>query len=127
MLQRGAHYFLARPLLLLLLGVDLIFIGIHVWLWSRGDLPWEFNLGRQASYPEIFQYLKWLTATLLCVVAFVHRRDALYLAWAALFLYLLLDDSLESMRPSAPSLHKTFRSQRDMAFAARISWRSRCR
>jgi hypothetical protein len=95
MVQRVAHYLLARPLLLLLLGTDIIFITIHVWLWARGDLPWEFNLGRQASYPEIFQYLKWLTATLLCVFAFVHRRDALYLAWAALFLYLLLDDSLE--------------------------------
>jgi hypothetical protein len=95
MVQRVAHYLLARPLLLLLLGTDIIFITVHVWLWARGDLPWEFNLGRQASYPEIFQYLKWLTATLLCAVAFVHRRDALYLAWAALFLYLLLDDSLE--------------------------------
>jgi hypothetical protein len=54
-------------------------------------VPWEFHLGRQASYPEQFQYLKWLASTLLCAFAFAR----LYLAWAALFLYLLLDDSLE--------------------------------
>lgn len=95
MLQRVAGYFLARPLLLLLLSLDFIFVAIHVWLWSRGALPWEFHLGRQASHPEQFQYLKWLASTLLCAWAFVRRRDALYLAWAALFLYLLLDDALE--------------------------------
>jgi hypothetical protein len=95
MLQRVAGYFLARPLLLILLVVDFILIAIHVWLWSRGNLPLEFHLGRQVSYAERFQYLKWLASTLLCAFAFAHRRDALYLAWAALFLYLLLDDSLE--------------------------------
>ena len=82
MLQRVARYFFARPLLLLLLGADFTFIAIHVWLWASGDLPWEFNLGRHTSYPEAFQYMKWLASTLLCTVAFVHRRDALYLAWA---------------------------------------------
>src|SRR5688572_8006440 len=95
MLQRVARYFLAQPLLLLLLTADLVFIFVHVWLSSKGDVPWDLHLGRTGSYAEKFQYLKWLAATLLCAFAFVRWRDALYLAWAALFFYLLLDDSLE--------------------------------
>ena len=95
MVQRVADYFRARPLLLILLSVDFLFIAIHVWLWSRGNVPWEFHLGRQAGYPEQFQYLKWLASTVLCAFAFTRGREPLYLAWAALFFYLLLDDSLE--------------------------------
>ncbi len=93
--QRVACYFRARPLLLFLLAADLVFVAIHVWFWSRGNLPWDFNLGRAGSYAEKFQYLKWFASSLLCAWAFARQRDALYLAWAALFLYLLLDDSLE--------------------------------
>jgi hypothetical protein len=95
MLQRVARYFLARPLLVLLLAADLVFIAAHVWLSSRGALSSDYNLARADSFPEYYQYAKWLACTALCTWAFARRRDALYLAWAALFLYLLLDDALE--------------------------------
>jgi len=95
MLRGISRYFLARPLLLLLLTADLAFIIAHISLWSRGALTSDFDLARAGSFPEQFQYAKWFACTVLCAWAFARQRDALYLAWAALFLYLLLDDSLE--------------------------------
>jgi hypothetical protein len=55
MLQRVARYFSARPLLLVLLTADFVFIAIHVWLWSQGDVPWDLSLSRPGSTPEKLQ------------------------------------------------------------------------
>jgi hypothetical protein len=94
MLPGGARYFFTRPLLLLLLAVDLAFIVVHVWFWFRGGVPDKWNLGLDGSFPEKFQYAKWIVCTALCAWAFARAHEALDLAWAALFFYFLLDDSL---------------------------------
>jgi hypothetical protein len=100
MLPGGVRHFFTQPLLLLLLTIDLGFIIAHVWFWSRGRLPGNWNLGLDGSFPEKFQYAKWFTCTAFCAWAFARRREALYLAWAALVLYFLLDDS--------ESIHESF-------------------
>ena len=93
MLPGGARRFFTQPLLLLLLAVDLAFLVAHVWFWSRGRVPDDWNLGLDRSLPEQFQYAKWIVCTGLCAWAFARGREPLYLAWAALFCYFLLDDS----------------------------------
>jgi len=122
MLQRVARYFSARPLLLLLLNADFVFIAVHVWLWTKGNVPWD---QRDGSNPEKLQYVKWLTSTLFCAWAFARQRDALYLAWAALFFYLLLDDSLELHETISDVLAQSLQVAARYGLRGRISWRSR--
>jgi hypothetical protein len=98
----------SRIVLILLLAGDAAFIALHILLWSRGQLtPW-LNVEADGSLPECFQYLKWLTSALACLVCFIRRREGLYLGWAALFTYFLFDD--------ADSLHERFGSDLTIAF-----------
>jgi hypothetical protein len=54
---RSGERLTARPLLPLLLFIDVTLIAVHVWLWSRGQLSGEFNIELDASIPEWFNYL----------------------------------------------------------------------
>ncbi len=82
-------------LCLVLLALDLGFIvlhGTHV----RYDVPGSglWLLSRDQGFPELFQYLK-EGAVIWLLVDLVRRHGgALYAAWAAVFAYLLIDDSL---------------------------------
>jgi hypothetical protein len=76
--------------LALLLAVDLALIVAHL-LWGYDD--WFWDIEADTGYPETFQYLKWAAATLLLLILAWKRRATIYTVWAALFLYLLLDDS----------------------------------
>jgi hypothetical protein len=87
---------MALGLLALLLLVDLTFIVCHISLPHR-QVWW--SLEADNSYPEKWQYLKWLAACLLLLALALRRRAAIYLGWAAIFLYFLIDD--------ATSLHET--------------------
>lgn len=53
-----------------------------------------FSISTDGSYSEVYQYIKelWITALLILLSRF--RKNPLFLSWAFLFLYLLLDDSL---------------------------------
>jgi hypothetical protein len=82
----------SRPLLALLLAIDFIFVVIHVWLWSQGKPLGQFDVELDRSIPEHFQYLKWLICGLSCAYAGGRRRELLYFAWMALFVYFLVDD-----------------------------------
>ena len=82
-----------RPLLSLLLLIDITFIAVHLWLWSRGQLSTQLNIESDGSIPELFNYLKWAASAVACAYAFSRRREPLYLAWAMLFSYFLLDDA----------------------------------
>ncbi len=84
---------LARPGLLLLLGIDGLFVALHLWLWAHGKLAPQFNVEVDGSVPEMFNYLKWSLCFLSCAFAFFKRRELLNLLWALLFFYFLLDDS----------------------------------
>lgn len=84
---------------LLLLG-DSLFILIHVVLGLTGLLPTAFllNVEQDGGIPEIFNYLKWTACILGCLWLFQQMRERLYLFWALVFLYLLLDDSFSITR-----------------------------
>ena len=100
--MRATRIVLASPLLAVLLLTDGILISLHNWLWHTGQLVTvpQFNIEMQGGVAEYFNYLKWLTCSLACLWLFARRREPVYLAWGALFLYLLVDDA-ESIRDSA--------------------------
>lgn len=83
-------------LLIVLLAVDGVFLVVHA-LHVRYGVPgsgrWLISLDR--GNPELFQYLKEGAVVALLLAAYRHVRSAVQLAWAAAFVYLLLDDSLE--------------------------------
>jgi 4-amino-4-deoxy-L-arabinose transferase-like glycosyltransferase len=85
----------ATRLLLFLVCGDLAFGVLHV-VNNRTDL---LNIPRldimlDQSYPEMFQYLKYAWCCILLTVASFRYTAWRFMAWAALFLYFLLDDSL---------------------------------
>lgn len=84
------------PLLLaILLGVDLLFILFYA-ACSFGALPNSnmFSLGFDGGYPEIYQYIKLAWSALLLIRSFIVTVQFGFLVWAALFAYMLFDDSL---------------------------------
>lgn len=84
------------PLLLaILLVVDLLFILVYA-ACSFGALPNSnmFSLGFDGGYPEIYQYIKLAWSALLLMRSFLVTLQFGFLVWAALFVYMLLDDSL---------------------------------
>jgi len=81
---------LAICLLLLLLATDLVLVSLHI-LWFEDDWGWDIEADQ--GYGETFQYLKWSAAVLLLLILAWRRRAAIYAVWAAVFLYLLIDDS----------------------------------
>lgn len=85
----------ATKLLVLMLIGDITFILLHFAARSSGlDLPSGFYLHRDGGYPEIWQYLKFTGIVFLLASITMRRRSPLYLHWALLFSYLLLDDAL---------------------------------
>ncbi len=87
-------------LALLLVG-DLVYIAIHL-VWTETTLLHSplAALDVDRGYAEFFQYLKLLWTGLLLTCLCLRTRRWGYLAWALLFLYLLVDDSF--------SLHENF-------------------
>jgi hypothetical protein len=86
---------LARPLLAILLFSDAVLISLHIWAWSAGllDKVPQLNIERLGSASEDFNYVKWLFCCLGCLWLFSRKRESLYLLWAALFFYFLIDDA----------------------------------
>jgi hypothetical protein len=81
---------------MLLLCADFLFIAFH----SLAVLTPSFNnplmsLEQDHGYPEVYQYIKWLWIILLLIFASVKRRSMYFSAWVFVYIYLLLDDSLE--------------------------------
>jgi hypothetical protein len=93
MLRAVGRHLASRPLLALLIAIDIVFIAIHAWFASRGALPPALNVETDGGIPEYFQYLKWTICTAACAYAAAQSREPLYLGWMALFLYFLIDDS----------------------------------
>lgn len=82
-------------LLFAILVIDFLFMGLHT-LKSLGYLhnP-EFSVTKNFGYAESFQYLKAaFIAGCFLLLASRHKRPLFY-CWAAVFTYILLDDSLE--------------------------------
>ena len=77
-----------------LVCVDLIFAVISAVRDAQG-LDWDrWHISFENGYGERWQYLKWAAISVLCFLLTIRRQSWLYFAWSAIFLYLLLDDSL---------------------------------
>jgi len=82
-------------LLLLLMGVDLIFILVHA---MHAWTPWmggaHFSLESESGMAAQYQYIKqvWLAACL--ALALIQTRNTAFFGWALIFAFLLLDDLL---------------------------------
>lgn len=88
-----------NPKLGLLVGliiIDLIIIALNFYnSWIPDDQWIElFALGLDDSLGEYIQYFKWAVISVLFVFITIRHSSLSFLAWALLFLYLLLDDSL---------------------------------
>ena len=105
-------------LLLLLLLTDLIFILVH--FLYRIDAVYDiniisnnplFSIEKDWGYPELFQYIKeyWIII-LLVILSFVNKH-IIYFSWTLLFIYLLLDDSLQFHENIGDYLVNTFNIQ----------------
>ncbi|MGI9595868.1 MAG: hypothetical protein ACR2QK_06895 [Acidimicrobiales bacterium] len=83
-------------LLVVLMAVDACFIVLHS-THVRYDVPGSglWLISRDRGYPELFQYGKEATIVALLVALAARFRAPLYPAWAAVFTYLLIDDSAE--------------------------------
>jgi hypothetical protein len=82
-----------RTLLTILLLVDIILVAVHIWLWAQGQRYFAFNIEVDRSIPEAFNYLKWTVSAIACVYVYKHSSGFLYMIWALLFFYFLLDDA----------------------------------
>ena len=89
--ERSASLFLA-----LLICGDLAFVVLH---FINGLTPIIVmplrELGRDGGYPELYQYLKFLWIIILLIFVSLRNASLLYVAWAAVFAYFLLDDSFQ--------------------------------
>ena len=86
----------ATALLLLLISADLAFIVLHV---VNQALPEHLQnpllrIDKDQTYPELYQYVKYLWIVLLLMYLAVKQRAVQYWAWILLFAYFLSDDSL---------------------------------
>lgn len=67
-----------------------------------------YSITLNGGYSEIFQYIKeFLIVILLLMLAF-DRKQPIYLAWSLLFLYILIDDSMQLHENISAYLAQTF-------------------
>lgn len=85
-----------QQLLVLLLIADLSFVVLHILYiyfgWFSTSL---YSLSRDRGYAEFFQYTKELWIIYLLIVLAIRHRKWLLSIFSALFVYFLIDDSLE--------------------------------
>jgi hypothetical protein len=104
------HFSLKRTnrILALLLTLDVLFIIAHIafifLIYIRVQFDWSisdsFMIERDGSYPEIYQYVKYLIVIIILIYLILKKQGIGYVAWLILFVLLLLDDSLQ--------FHETF-------------------
>lgn len=83
-------------LLCLFFATDLVFIGIHlIHIYTSFAPSYLFSIEEERSYADIYQYIKeyWIVIGLGFVL--LSRYSALYLGWFLLFVYVLLDDTVQ--------------------------------
>lgn len=80
----------------LFLAADMGFMILHlVYSYSGLTGNYNFSLGSDRGYSEVFQYIKEYWIALLLGSLAVRKRSFLYLSWSLLFFYLMLDDFIE--------------------------------
>lgn len=89
-------------LLLALISVDLLFVAVHavhtIYASMYTDripvMHWQWNIVYDRSYLELFGYSKTLLIISLLLALHVKNERLVYLVFAVLFTFVLLDDSL---------------------------------
>lgn len=82
------------PLTGLFIAVDLVFVCLHLaleWGYLHGL---KFSLVEEWSYSEWFQYFKFFWIAVMFGLLYAQQKKLVYFTGAAIFTYLLLDDSL---------------------------------
>ena len=86
----------ASLILKLLLCRDFIFITLHI---INRRTPFlnndNFSINFDRGYPEIYQYIKFLSIIILLVYVSKVTRSFGYVVWILLFTYFLCDDALQ--------------------------------
>ena len=83
----------ASKFLFILVCGDVFYFLLHIAA-LHGLLGRPFNLEKDWSLAESYQYLKFLWCFILLVCIAQRRRSLLYLSWLPLFAFLLADDGL---------------------------------
>lgn len=83
-------------LLIMLICMDITFIILHYInaLTSLLNNP-HFNISYDDGYPETFQYIKYVAVISLLILIMMKQRSLLYFPFVLLFIYFLLDDSIQ--------------------------------
>ncbi|HWM30026.1 MAG TPA: hypothetical protein VNQ14_16305 [Woeseiaceae bacterium] len=82
-------------LLLLLLAADLAFVLLHV-NYKLSTNPFAyFDIEQDGGYAELYGYIKYLWAIILCACIRSRTGSNGYIAWALVFTYFLFDDALQ--------------------------------
>ena len=84
-----------QKLVLLFLSMDVVFILLHIAFKSNFINVPLISIERDRGYPEVYQYMKEIWACMLLMILATRRPRLLYISWAVLFFYLLLDDSMQ--------------------------------
>ncbi|MCB1685063.1 MAG: hypothetical protein R3E82_06305 [Pseudomonadales bacterium] len=83
-------------LLFLLLSVDAAFIGIHILhVWSPWLTSQAFSIETDRGIAEIYQYIKLFWLSLCLILIYLQTRLRVFIGWAVLFAFLLLDDAMQ--------------------------------
>jgi len=85
----------SNKLLILLLLTDLVFILLHVLYNMHLTKDEWFSIKKDRGYAEVYQYIKEYWIVLLLFMMGIKRTHIIYFAWSTLYMYLLLDDSLQ--------------------------------
>lgn len=80
-------------LLLLLLAADVSFILVDISF--SEDHRSIYSMSKDLGYAEVFQYIKETWIAILLVLLLLARKQLVFLFWAILYGYFLLDDSLQ--------------------------------
>lgn len=101
----------SNKLLILLLSADFIFIVVHILYMNEFMSNSLYSIDRDLGYAEVYQYIKEFWIVLLLLFVATGRKQVAYLAWATLFMYFLLDDSLRVHERFGGSLAYNFNFQ----------------
>lgn len=86
----------ARTVLFLLVAADLAFIVLHVLYIETSLLRGRpFSLEADNGSPEAYQYVKQFWVALCMVALFRRTRSLVYVGWALVFAFLLMDDAFQ--------------------------------
>jgi hypothetical protein len=93
---------------LLLLGADLVFLGLHVHASLQAAPDPLFLLDTDGGHAERFQYAKEAGTVILLGLVCLRTRQIVFGVWTVLFAYLLCDDALRIHEELGEAIARTW-------------------